>query len=80
MRNTVYNLKVVFSSLVFQNFGCPFTVTACNNMSLKSFCATVFTTTATVYWVRDCTKIKGIPNYHQSTPTQWAIPRVPLHG
>ena len=37
MRNTVYNLKVVFSSLVFLNFGCPFTVTACNNMSLKSW-------------------------------------------
>ena len=33
-----YNLKAVFSSLAFLNFGCPFVVTACthSHMSLKS--------------------------------------------
>ena len=38
MCNTAYNLKAVFSSLAFLNFGRPFAVTACthSNMSLKS--------------------------------------------
>ena len=38
MCNTAYNLKAVFSSLTFLNFGRPFVVTACthSNMSLKS--------------------------------------------
>ena len=37
MCNTAYNLKTVFSCLVFLNFGLTFVVTACtHNMSLKS--------------------------------------------
>ena len=39
MCNTAYNLKAVYSSLVFPiHFGCPFAVTACthSNMSLRS--------------------------------------------
>ena len=38
MCNTAYNLKAVFFSLAFLNFGHPFAVTACthSNMTLKS--------------------------------------------
>ena len=37
MCNAAYNLKAVFSSPAFLNFGCPFAVNACthSNMSLK---------------------------------------------